>query len=267
MDDHSHAGLDAGDSARGGYRRASDETWARARRDYEAGHTGVEVCARHDLRPSTLRDRARAEGWRRIDAPTPDHGPEPVDLHSDEALELPDYEEMALVALVRVNRALKAGRAAEAGSWMRLHEKLTALAALPDPEQTPPPPPQSAWADDHNLEARQAAINARFAEMAAEQEARAARNSDNSYNSYTVFSGPPVPSPLEGEGGSAHGCVSIRPCAEGEGASGSERPQAEMRTHTPHPTASGGHLLPQGEKEISPATPPTPSRSPPPAAP
>ena len=97
MDDHSHG-------ARGGYRRASDETWARARGDYEAGHTGAAVCARYDLRPGTLRARASVEGWRRIDAPDP----EPVDLYSGEALDLPDYEAMALVALIRVNRALQA---------------------------------------------------------------------------------------------------------------------------------------------------------------
>jgi hypothetical protein len=259
MDDHSHG-------ARGGYRRASDETWALARRDYEAGHTGEEVCARYDLRPGTLRARASVEGWRRIDAPDP----EPVDLYSGEALDLPDYEEMALVALIRVNRALQAGRAAEAGSWMRLHEKLTALAALPDPDPEPapppPPPPRPEDAPDWNLKARHAAIHARFAEWDA---ARAARESSNSDNSDTVFS---APSPLVGEGCAQQTASG----AQGEGDSGSERQQAGTLTHTPHPSRSAAHpssiasgalLHPQGETGITSTTPVTPPRSPPPAAP
>lgn len=159
MDDHSPADTD---SPRGGYRRASDEVWDLARRDYQAGDTAADVCARYGLKISTLRDRAASGGWRRLD--TPHVAPDPVDLDSDEAADLPDYGEMAHTALIRMNRALQAGRAVEAGSWMRLHEKLLAQAAGPDPE--PSPPPRPVFVPDHtNLEARQAAINARFAEM------------------------------------------------------------------------------------------------------
>ncbi|MEH6664720.1 MAG: hypothetical protein V7678_07700 [Brevundimonas sp.] len=134
MDDHSRA--------RGGYRRASDETWARARRDYQDGDPAEMVCARYDLKLSTLRARAATEGWRRMDAPEPDYVAEPVDLDSDEAANLPDYAEMAHVALIRFNRALQTGRAVEAASWMRLHQRLLALAAgpaQPGPGREPDP--------------------------------------------------------------------------------------------------------------------------------
>ncbi|MFN4297307.1 MAG: hypothetical protein ACK4FB_10740 [Brevundimonas sp.] len=258
MDDHS--------TARGGYRRASDETWARARRDYEAGHTGVEVCARHDLRPSTLRDRARAEGWRRMDAPTLDHGPEPVDLDSDEALELPDYEEMALVALIRVNRALQAGRAAEAASWMRLHEKLDALAERPDPEPAPPPPRRET---EEEIKARQARIEAGFARM---PNYYAHIRPPVSDNSDTVFSAPdsdPLP-PRDGEGGRREATAGWgglgEVSADGarlSGTSGAAWPAP------PPPASPAAQPPPRGGEgqAVSPTTAPTPPRSPPPAAP
>ena len=257
---------DPGNSARGGYRRASDETWALARRDYQSGHTGEEVCARYDLRPSTLRDRARAEGWRRVDAPDP----EPVDLDGDELLVLPDYEEMALVALVRLNRALKAGRAAEAGRWMRLHEKLTAMAERPDPASEPAPrePPEPGFVVDHsNLAARQAAINARFAEMTNYYAHIRPPVSDNSDNSDTVFSaaesGNQRPSPLVGEGCAQRDAQQTASGAQGKGDSGSKGPR--VRTlHDPLIRAAPPPAVPKGTTAAAPST---PSRSPPPAAP
>lgn len=108
----------------GGYRRASDAVWARAGADYLDGDSAETVCARHGLAVSTFRQRARDNGWRRIDQPDP----EPIDLEAEEAAGLPDYAEMARCALVRLNRAVRAGRAAEAGGWMRLHTRLLDLA-------------------------------------------------------------------------------------------------------------------------------------------
>jgi hypothetical protein len=256
MDDPSHGG-------RGGYRRASDETWALARRDYQAGHTGEEVCARYDLRPSTLRDRARVEGWRRVDAPDP----APVDPGGDEALALPDYAQMALVALIRMNRALEAGRSVEAGRWMRLHEKLTAMAERPDPASEPPPPRPTRpgfVVNERNLEARQAAINARFAEMTNYYAHIRPPVSDNSDNSDTVFSAAPAPSPLGGDG------------AQGERDSGSKGPRVRTLndpfTRSAPPPAVPGKISPPGppiSASPAPGTAPRSSHgwSPPPAAP
>lgn len=116
-EDHDHGG-------RGGYRRASEAVWACARADYLAGDTAEAVCARHDLRLSTLRARAAAQGWRRLDQPDP----EPVDLEAEVRAGLPAYADLAGHALVRAHRAILRGRAAEAAGWTRLHARLIAMA-------------------------------------------------------------------------------------------------------------------------------------------
>lgn len=125
----------------GGYRRVSEAVWDRARNDYLDGDAAETVCARHGLALSTFRQRARAGGWRRIDRPDP----EPVDLEAEAAAGLPDYAEMARHALVRLNRAVLGGRAAEAAGWMRLHIRLSDLARAADvaPPPTPDPEPAS----------------------------------------------------------------------------------------------------------------------------
>jgi hypothetical protein len=104
-----------------GYRIRSDQTWALARRDYLAGETAETVCARYDLKEGTLRHRAKHEGWRRLDAADPD----PVDLETETADGLPDLGDMARHALVRLDRAVRRGRAAEAASWLRTWRELT----------------------------------------------------------------------------------------------------------------------------------------------
>ena len=121
----------------GGYRRVSEAVWDRARNDYLDGDAAETVCARHGLALSTFRQRARAGGWRRIDRPDP----EPVDLEAEAAAGLPDYAEMARHALVRLNRAVLGGRAAEAAGWMRLHIRLSDLARAADATPPPSPPP------------------------------------------------------------------------------------------------------------------------------
>lgn len=105
-----------------GYDPRSDDTWALARRDYINGDSGTQVCDRYGLSLSTFNDRARREGWRRCDQPEP----APVPDDDPEADEPVDCAALAEDALVRVRRALRLGRAGEAASWMRLHEKLQA---------------------------------------------------------------------------------------------------------------------------------------------
>ncbi|QBX37608.1 hypothetical protein E4M02_00440 [Brevundimonas sp. S30B] len=129
------------DTGRGGYTRASDAVWARARQDYLAGDAAETVCARYDLGLSTLRQRARAEGWRRRDQPDP----EPVDLEAEVEAGLPDYADIARHALVRMNRAVLAGRGPEAAGWMRIHRQMLEMARAAN--ETPPPrqpPPKAA---------------------------------------------------------------------------------------------------------------------------
>lgn len=122
---------------RGGYRRASDDVWARARQDYLDGDAAETVCARHGLALSTFRQRARGQGWRRIDQPDPEPVDLPIDIAAEMEAGLPDYADMARHALVRLNRAVLGGRVAEAAGWMRLHARLLDLARASG--ETPPP--------------------------------------------------------------------------------------------------------------------------------
>lgn len=107
-------------------RAAPDAVWARAREDYLAGEAAETVCARHGLGVSTLRARASAEGWRRADQPDP----EPVDLDAEYEDGPPSFDAMLRHAEVRLNRAVLRGRPAEASSWLRVHARVKALAAL-----------------------------------------------------------------------------------------------------------------------------------------
>lgn len=101
----------------------SRTTWLLARHDYLQGDSADQVCERYGLKKRTLYDRARSEGWRRIDQPDPD----PVE---DEVDDSPvDCSALADEALTRVRAALRRRRPAEAASWMRVHDKLAALVA------------------------------------------------------------------------------------------------------------------------------------------
>ncbi|MFK0300151.1 hypothetical protein ACIQTU_13140 [Brevundimonas sp. NPDC090276] len=120
-----------------GYRIRSDAVWTAARRDYLAGDAAEAVCARYDLKLGTLRSRAAREGWRRSDIE--DVWPDPQDEEADASP--PDLTRMAAQALMRLNRALQRGRAAEAASWLRTWRALTdpalLAAAAPEPEPEP----------------------------------------------------------------------------------------------------------------------------------
>ena len=123
-----------------GYRVRSERTWAAARRDYLAGDTAEAVCDRYQLKSGALRARAAREGWRRSDME--DVWPAPQDEDDDPpGAAPPDLTQMAAQALMRLNRALQRGRAAEAASWLRTWRALTdpALLAALTPEPAPDP--------------------------------------------------------------------------------------------------------------------------------
>ena len=201
-----------------GYRVRSERTWAAARRDYLAGDAAEAVCARYDLKLGTLRSRAAREGWRRSDIEDvwPDLQDE-AEASRDLGAAPPDLTRMAAQALMRLNRALQRGRAAEAASWLRTWRALSSVnladpallaAAAPDPE---PDPAATLDADlkavaevardaarlspdDH---AGRRAIETRIAALKARLDPEG-RISDDSDELDSVFSSP---SPLEGEGG------------------------------------------------------------------
>ena len=208
---------------RDGYRVRSEAVWAAARRDYLAGDTAEAVCDRYGMKLGTLRSRAAREGWRRCDAEDdsawPDPWPDDEDPSEDGAADVPDLAAMAAQALMRLNRAVRRGRAAEAASWLRTWRALTdpALLAAAEPE-SPPPAPEPApldtleadmkavaavardaarlAPDDHaGRRAVEVRINALSARLAPEERAVI---SDDSDELDSVFSNP---SPLEGEGG------------------------------------------------------------------
>lgn len=109
-----------------GYAPRSDDTWDHARRDYLDGDSAEQVCDRYGLKVSTLRDRAARQNWRKCDQPDPP----PLPDDDPEADQPVDCAALAEDALIRVRRALRLGRASEAASWMRLHEKLVARQAV-----------------------------------------------------------------------------------------------------------------------------------------
>ena len=206
------------DRAAQGYAIRSDAVWEAARRDYLAGDTAAAVCDRHDLKLGTFRHRAAQQGWRRCDAPDP----EPVDLEAERAAGLPEMSDMAARALIRADRAILRGRAAEAAAWLRLHRALSAAppppppagVAEPDPQPDPGPDPLVALGRDMEAvialardvarlapddDAGTARINDRISAL----QARAAdgMDSDDSDDSDPIFVSPeseiaaPVPRP------------------------------------------------------------------------
>ncbi|MFC5373747.1 hypothetical protein ACFPIF_14350 [Brevundimonas faecalis] len=140
--------------------RRSEALWALARADYLAGGSAPEVCERHGLNLSTFRYRARVEGWRRADqretsedAPFADSWdldrPSPTEGRLDNAREgYPDLhdpyyvveedgdyslgsiyaepQELADLAWLAAERAIRAGRMIEARGWTRIHRDLAA---------------------------------------------------------------------------------------------------------------------------------------------
>lgn len=137
------------------YRIRTDETWAEARGDYLTGFTAEEVCRRHDIGLSALRQRARREGWRRNDQadPTPED-----DFDVFEDLEPPELVEMAWR---RFAAAIARGRGTEAARWQRVHatlharvqaeatedhrDSLTAARAAAQPPEQPPEQRPAVW--------------------------------------------------------------------------------------------------------------------------
>lgn len=113
-----------------GYRVRSEETWAEAKAAYLGGMSAEAVCARFDLGVRTLRMRAKAEGWRRVDQPDPP----PAAAFDAEALEALDEDPMldaadlAALAWRRARRAVMQGALREALGWRRVHRDYLALA-------------------------------------------------------------------------------------------------------------------------------------------
>ncbi|MDP9104007.1 MAG: hypothetical protein M3N05_08395 [Pseudomonadota bacterium] len=107
----------------------SPSLWEAARRDYLAGSTAGEICARYGIGRTAFYARAQAGGWRRRDV---DHGPPQYDI-----IEPPDRapqaarsrQAMAADAMDRADQALRLGRLGEVRGWVRVAAELRRMAA------------------------------------------------------------------------------------------------------------------------------------------
>lgn len=95
--------------------------WDHARREYLSGVKATTVCQRYGISLSSFRMHARAGGWRRMDQPHCEAPPEFGEYHPDDAV---SFADLAHQAFLNVRRALGAGRASEAMTWMRLYDNL-----------------------------------------------------------------------------------------------------------------------------------------------
>lgn len=114
----------------------SDATWEAIRQDYRAGAAARDLCDRYEVALSTLRLKAKEGGWRRADQTDSDLFPADADRWADDtasdagfAAGDEDWADLAERARFRLRRAIASGRAAEAASWLRVHDRLRALAA------------------------------------------------------------------------------------------------------------------------------------------
>jgi len=114
-------------------RSAPDAVWALVRRDYRSGLPAPEVCRRHGVGLTSMRNRAAREGWRRADGPwTPPNGLDPCDegvlLEEQVGGDLDKVElyDLSAIARRRMMRAVMRGQAAEALRWRRLRLVLDA---------------------------------------------------------------------------------------------------------------------------------------------
>lgn len=114
-------------------RSAPDEVWERVREDYLSGLPGAEVCRRHGVGLTAMRNRAAREGWRRTDQPwTPPNTLDPDDegvileRQIDGNLDRVELRQLSYVAWCRMQRAVLRGQAAEALRWHRVRLMLDA---------------------------------------------------------------------------------------------------------------------------------------------
>jgi len=107
--------------------RLSPEIWEAIRDRYLAGESGEALAELFGISLSSLRTRAREEGWRRTDAPDPvvTVPPTTEELARDDR---PNIGVMADTAMRRAARAVREGHLTEAQGWTRVGRSLAAAA-------------------------------------------------------------------------------------------------------------------------------------------
>ena len=120
------------DPAPTGRRTAPDEVWARVRQDYLDGLSAPVCCQRHGVGLTALRQRAAAEGWRRVDQPwtppedlrAPDDPGVEIERTVDGYLEDIGLGQLSWVAEHRTMLAILRGDSREALRWRRVRVEL-----------------------------------------------------------------------------------------------------------------------------------------------
>jgi hypothetical protein len=116
-----------------GRRTAPDEVWAVVRDDYLGGLSASEVCERHGVRLTAMRNRAAREGWRRSDQPwaprnrlDPDDEGVELEARVGGDLDKVDLLELSYVAARRMMRAVLRGDAVGALRWRKVRDAMEA---------------------------------------------------------------------------------------------------------------------------------------------
>ena len=118
-------------------RTASDDVWAMARVDYEAGFTAAEVCDHYELGEPALRARVRRDAWTRPDV-WRNPGVTLVEIEADrervfdrqfEGCRDPTPDALANRAWRQFVHHMLAKRSGEARRWWRIAMDLRAMAA------------------------------------------------------------------------------------------------------------------------------------------
>ena len=115
-----------GGAVRRRFNPRSEEVWDYARIDFSSGRPADEVCRVYGLAVSTLKARARREGWRRKDLTETD----PVKLRDESDIEAPPAPptpELIDLAWRLMAEAMAQGRTSDTKSWLKVWRDLTAI--------------------------------------------------------------------------------------------------------------------------------------------
>ncbi len=103
------------------FANSEGNVWDHAQREYLAGAKAANICQRYGMSLSSFWRHARIDGWRRMDQRTCKVLPEPGEYHPGDNV---SFADLAEEAFLNIRRALGAGRASEASTWLRVYDKL-----------------------------------------------------------------------------------------------------------------------------------------------
>jgi len=127
--------IPAGPSPHRVQHRISPVAWEALKERYLNGEAAVGLAALFGVSLSTVRTRAREEGWRRADGPDPEIAAPPT-LDELSRAGRPNFGVMADTAMRRAAHAVREGQLHEALGWTRVGRSLAATARRKRPGRT-----------------------------------------------------------------------------------------------------------------------------------